>query len=276
MKIDAHQHFWEYDAVKHSWISDKMAVLKQDFLPKHLLEELGKNKIDGCVAVQADQTEDETKFLLSLAAEYDFIKGVVGWVDLRSQDLEDRLSYFKQYPKLVGFRHVVQDEPDVNFMLRQDFRRGISALAAHGFTYDILIFPTQMEVALKLVAAYPNQKFVIDHIAKPYIAKGNTVPWKDNIQSLAAFENVFCKMSGIITEADWKNWDYDQLLPYLDTVFNAFGAERIMFGSDWPVCLLAGKYEVVKAIIAQYTEALSPTEKEMIWGKTASSFYGLV
>ncbi len=275
MKIDAHQHFWEYNAAKHSWINDEMAVLKQDFLPKQLWAELGASKIDGCVAVQADQTEAETDFLLDLASRNDFIKGIVGWVDLRSTTLKERLEHYKSHTKLVGFRHVVQDEPDVNFMLGEAFKRGIGELGAFGYTYDILIFPTQMEAAEKIVAAYPNQKFVIDHIAKPYIAKGAMEPWKSNMKAIASHENVSCKVSGMITEADWKNWNYDQLLPYLDMVFESFGPERIMFGSDWPVCLLAGKYSAVKSIVAHYVEAMSDDEQEMIWGKTAQMFYGL-
>lgn len=275
MIIDAHQHFWKYNSEKHSWINDEMAILKRDFLPHHLKEEFEANIIDGCIAVQADQSEQETKFLLQLAQENEFIKGVVGWIDLRSEHVEERLDYFNTFSKLVGFRHVVQDEPDANFMLKEDFKSGIGALATYGYTYDILIFPTQMKAAKQLVECFPEQQFVVDHLAKPYIKKGIVEPWKSQIRSIAQNDNVYCKISGMITEANWNNWEYDQLMPYLEGIFEAFGANRIMFGSDWPVCLLAGKYTEVKSIVERYITALSEGEKQQIWGENALSFYGL-
>lgn len=275
MIIDAHQHFWQYDPERHGWIDDNMSVLKRDFLPIHLQEVFKANNVEGCVAVQADQSEAETEFLLDLSRENPFIKAVVGWVDLRSEQLEDKLTYFREFSKLAGFRHVVQSEPDNNFMLREDFKRGISLLLKHGFTYDILIFPTQMEAAEQIVATFPDQKFVIDHLAKPYIKKGRLEPWESTMKVIAQNDNVYCKISGMVTEADWQNWQYDDFVPYMDVVMEAFEPDRIMFGSDWPVCLLAGSYARVKAIVERYIGELSEAERQKIMGGTAMKFYNI-
>lgn len=273
MKLDSHQHFWQYDPQKHSWIEDNMAVLKRDFLPPDLQVIYDANGIDGCIAVQADQSEAETLFLLELAEEYSFIKGVVGWVDLRADQVEDRLAYFAQFPRLCGFRHVVQAEPDPNFMLRGDFRKGLSRLHDFGYTYDILIFPTQLEAAIQTVKDFPLQPFVIDHIAKPYIKTGEIEAWARAMREIASFDHVSCKVSGMITEASWAAWSYEQLLPYLDVVFEAFGEDRILFGSDWPVCLLAGTYEQVKGVLERYLGESSANSP--VWGKNAAQFYQL-
>jgi len=273
--IDAHQHFWQYDEKKHSWISDEMAVLKKDFLADTLQAVFNKNEVAGSIAVQADQSEEETEFLLKLAAENDFIKGVVGWVDLRSPNIKERLSYFSDFPKLKGFRHVVQDEPDPNFMLGEAFLQGISALKPFNFTYDILIFPKQLEAAVQLVQKFPDQLFVIDHIAKPDIKKAERSYWENHMQAIAKHPNVFCKVSGMVTEADWKNWNYSDFVPYLDIVFEAFGTDKIMFGSDFPVCLLAGSYNNVKGIIDQYLKKFSIEEQEKIWSGNALRFYNI-
>lgn len=275
MVIDAHQHFWQYNPVSHAWINEQMAILKRNFLPPDLQQEYITNQVDGCVAVQADQSEKETHFLLDLAQQNDFIKGVVGWVDLRSEVIDERLVHFSQYAKLCGFRHIVQDEPDVNFMLRDDFQSGISLLAKYGFTYDILIFPTQMEAALKLVQNFPEQKFIIDHIAKPYIKDGKIDRWADYMHQIAAHSNTYCKVSGIVTEADWKDWSYEQIEPYLEVVYNTFGANRLCYGSDWPVCLLAASYQDVKSIPETFAQRLSATEKQKFMAQNAISFYGL-
>jgi len=271
--IDAHQHFWQYDPEKHSWISDEMSVLKKDFLAKELWAEFEQNNISGSIAVQADQSEEETEFLLQLASENSFIKGVVGWVDLRSPNIEGRLEYFSSYPKLKGFRHVVQDEPDVNFMLGEAFQNGIAALQKHNFTYDILIFPTQLQAALQLVQKFPNQSFVIDHIAKPQIKSGNLSAWAKQMTSIAQYENVYCKVSGMVTEADWNKWEYQDFVPFLEVVFNAFGTDKIMFGSDFPVCLLAGSYKNVKGILYQYLQGFSEEEQLNVWSGNAQRFY---
>lgn len=275
MIIDAHQHFWYYNAQKHSWINDEMTLLKRDFLPKNLQKVYAENGVDACIAVQAEQSEAETDFLLTLAAEYDFIQGVVGWVDLCAINIEERLKHYANFAKLRGFRHIVQDEPEVLFMLKETFQYGLSCLEKYGFTYDILIYPTQMKAALQTIKNFPNQKFVIDHIAKPYIKKGKTPGWEKYMRAMAEYPNVYCKVSGMVTEADWKNWNYEDFKPWLDVVFSAFGTDRILFGSDWPVCLLAGSYHKVKEIIERYLRGIAPEDHIKIWGENAAKFYGL-
>jgi L-fuconolactonase len=275
MKIDSHQHFWQYDSGRHSWITDAMAVLKRDFLPPDLNRELQGSGVGASIAVQADQSEDETLFLLDLAKRYPAVAGVVGWVDLCADDVSKRLESFSRYAKLRGFRHVVQDEPDDRFMLRKSFVRGIAALREFEFTYDILVYPRQLPAAIELVAKFPEQPFVIDHIAKPPIKSGETATWASNMREIASAPNVFCKLSGMLTEADWVHWTQDNLRPYLDIVFEAFTLDRLMFGSDWPVCLLAGSYGQVKQVIETYVKNLSGAEKENIFGSNAARFYGL-
>lgn len=276
MKIDSHQHFWRYSPKRHSWINDKMAVLKRDFLPNDLQKEIAGNGVDGSVAVQADQSEEETEFLLKLAADNDIIKAVVGWVDLRAENVEDRLAYFaSKKEKLKGFRHVVQAEPDVDFMLGKAFQRGIGLLEKYGFTYDILIYPSQLSAALKLVKQFPHQKFVIDHLAKPNIARGDSYVWKTYMSDIAKNENTYCKLSGMVTEASWNSWQYDDFVPYLDEVLEAFGTDRVMYGSDWPVCLLSGSYGDVKGIIDRYIAGFSAPEKASILGANAIDFYSI-
>ena len=273
--IDAHQHFWRYDPVAYGWIGAEMAVLKRDFLPPHLWEIYQQQGIEGCVAVQARQSEAETDFLLALAVENDFIKGVVGWLDLRSENLVDRLHHYAQFAQLKGIRHIVQDEPDENFMLGEAFQRGIGQLHAFGLTYDLLVFPHQLKAAIQTVRNFPNQAFVLDHIAKPYIAKKLISHWERDVRELASLPNVCCKVSGMVTETDWQNWQYEDFLPYLNVVFEVFGPERIMFGSDWPVCTLAGDYGAVKGIVDRYLESFSSSEKELVFRINAERFYGL-
>ena len=273
--IDAHQHFWKYNPQKHSWISDEMSVLKRDFLPADLKIEMDKNGVDACIAVQADQSENETVFLLNLATLHPFIKAIVGWIDLRSKLIEEALEKFSGETLLKGFRHVVQDEPNPDFMLGKAFQNGIAALKKHDFTYDILIYPQQLPAAVALVEKFQNQSFVIDHIAKPHIAKGSLENWETHIKTLGEFEHVYCKLSGMVTEAQWKNWQYEDFVPYLDIVFEAFGTDRLVFGSDWPVCLLSAGYSEVKTIITQYISRLSVNEQEKIMGLNASRFYQL-
>jgi L-fuconolactonase len=275
MKIDSHQHFWRYDPVRHGWITDAMAVLKRDFLPPDLNRELQGSGVGASVAVQADQSEGETLFLLDLAKRYAVIAGVVGWVDLCADNLPERLEYFSRNDKLCGFRHVLQDEPDDRFMLRKAFVRGIATLGELDFTYDILIYPRQLPAAIELVQKFPEQPFVVDHIAKPPIKSHETATWAQNIREIATAPNVFCKLSGMVTEADWSHWTEDNFRPYLDIVFEAFGPDRLMFGSDWPVCLLAGNYGQVKQIIETCVQKLSGAEKDNIFGSNAARFYGL-
>lgn len=273
--IDAHQHFWHYHPVTHNWVNDEMAIIRKDFLPKDLQPVLKENGVEGCVAVQADQTEKETDFLLQLSIENDFIKGVVGWIDLRAANAEERLSHYAQFKNIKGFRHVLQGE-DPAFMLQPAFIKGISLLNKYNFSYDILIFPKHLEAALQLVKQFPDQRFVVDHIAKPCIKNGLTAQWKKDIAAIAAFQNVYCKISGLVTEADMRNWKPADFTPYLDVVTETFGINRIMYGSDWPVCLAAGSYTAVMNIVKDYFAAFSINEQQSFFGKNASAFYHLI
>lgn len=273
MKIDAHQHFWHFDPVRDSWIDDSMKVLRQDFLPENLELHLNDAGMEGCIAVQADQSEGETQFLLNLADKNSIVKGVVGWVDLCADDVKERLAHFSENALFKGVRHIVQAEPDPDFMQRSDFQSGISALSDFDLTYDILVYPNQLPSAIRLVSQFPDQPFVLDHIAKPLIKDHVFEPWKTQIQELARHPNVYCKLSGAITEADWQSWDKTEITPYFDIACEAFGSNRLMFGSDWPVCNLAGSYERVYVLMNQYLSQFSPEEQEKIWGKNAIDFY---
>jgi len=275
MRVDSHQHFWHYDPVRDSWITDDMGVLKRDYLPGDLLPEMHANGIDATVAVQAGQSERETEFLIDLAARHAFIAGVVGWVDLRNPEVDRRLEYFSRFPVLRGFRHIAQSEPDDGFLAREDFVRGVAALRRFQFTYDILIYPKQLPAAIELVEKIPDQRFVLDHLAKPLIRLQTISPWEHQIRTIAANSNVCCKLSGMVTEADWGNWRESDLRPYLDVVFDAFGPDRVMFGSDWPVCLLAASYRRVKELVANYIHGFPAEQQEKILGLNAISVYGL-
>jgi len=275
MVIDSHQHFWKYEPVKHSWIDDDMSSIRRDFLPSDLKKVYSENGIDGCVAVQADQTLGETDFLLSLANENDFIKGVVGWVDLRAKNVDEVLEEYHPKKKIKGWRHVVQGEADHNFLVRKDFLRGVSFLEKYDYVYDILIFPHQLGATLEFVKQFPHQRFVIDHIAKPYIKDGFFEGWAVLMKEIAKHENVHCKLSGMITEADYNTWTPQQIIPYMDWVLKSFGAERIMYGSDWPVCLVAGNYTKVKDLVVNFIKTLSETEQKKIMGENAINFYNL-
>jgi len=276
VRIDAHQHFWNYDPVRHAWITEEMSILRRDFLPSDLLRELDANGIDASIAVQAEQSEEETRFLLRLAEEDSRAAGVVGWVDLRMPDVEKRLERLSKDKKLCGFRHIAQSEPDDHFLASESFVRGLSKLRAFGFTYDILIYPRQLAAARELVERLPDQRFVIDHLAKPDIKQGrNRKEWAAHVRAIAQNENVFCKLSGLVTEANWASWKTDDFRKYLDVAFEAFGTDRLMFGSDWPVCLLAAGYGQVKQIVEEYVAGKAVSEKEKIFGGNAIRFYKL-
>ena len=274
-RIDSHQHFWQYSPDTHGWITDETDALKRDFLPSDLQPLLAENEIAGCVAVQASQTEQETTFLLSLAGQYDFIKGVVGWVDLQDYNVKHHLARWADHPKLVGIRHQVQDEPDEQFLLRPAFLRSVKALQAFDLTYDLLITERQLPAALSFVAYLPDVKIVLDHLAKPHIAQHELLPWQENIRSLAQYPNVYCKLSGLVTEADWQQWSYDDLMPYLDVAVDAFGTDRLMFGSDWPVCTLSSTYAEVASVINRYFDSFSEEEHAKVFGTNAIDFYQL-
>ena len=274
MIIDSHQHFWKYDPVRDAWIDASMKVIKRDFLPNDLKPILNENGVDGCMAVQADQSEEETEFLLACAAENPFIKGVVGWVDLIAENLEDRLKHYAANPLFKGVRHIVQAEKD-DYLLRADVQSGIGKLAKHNLTYDILVFPQQLPAALALVKKFPKQQFILDHIAKPNISESISYQWKVNITALSKFENVSCKLSGMVTEAKnfiFKNQDFT---PFLDHVFTSFGPNRLLFGSDWPLCLLAADYKKVLSIIKNYLDKYSTETKAQVLGSNAIKIYNL-
>jgi L-fuconolactonase len=275
MRIDAHQHFWVYNREEYSWISDSMKVLRRDFLPGDLLRHLEQLNIDGSIAVQARQSLDETRWLLRLAGEYDFIKGVVGWVDLCSGEAADQIAEFAADPKLVGIRHVLQDEPDDMFMLQESFLRGISLLKKFILVYELLIFPRHLPYALTLVKQFPGQQFVLDHIGKPLVKDKIISPWKEGIRELALQKNVSCKLSGIVTEAAWQGWSKSDFVPYLDVVFDSFGPERLMIGSDWPVCTLAADYESTLNIVTDFIGSKSEADRELIMGRNAERIYKL-
>lgn len=275
IKIDSHQHFWKFDPIRDAWIDSTMLAIQHDFMPGDLEPVLQKQFIDGCIAVQADQSETETEFLLGLAKKHEFIKGVVGWVDLRADGIGKRLEYFKDFKKLKGFRHVLQGEADRALMLNPQFTKGISALKHHDFTYDILIFPDQLGYTHQFVKTFGGHRFVIDHIAKPDIKNKNIEKWANGICAIAKNENVWCKVSGMVTEADWYNWVLADFEPYLDVVFEAFGPKRVMFGSDWPVCNVAGGYQQMLSVVKNYTSKLSANEQAMFWGQNAIDFYGI-
>lgn len=275
MRLDAHQHFWKYNPAEYDWINGEMAVLRRNFLPQDLAPLLASEGFDGSVAVQARQSLEETRWLLELAAHNQIIKGVVGWLDLRSPELPAQLHQFAQNPKLVGVRHIVQGEPDDEFMLRPEFRRGIASLRDFNLTYDILIYPRQLPAAIKLVREFPDQRFVLDHIAKPPIAEGRVTPWDRGIQELAQSTNVWCKLSGMVTEARWEAWKPVDFRPYLDVVLNTFGPARLMIGSDWPVCTVSATYHRTMELVSSFICTLTSNEQESILGGNCANFYGL-
>jgi L-fuconolactonase len=274
MKLDSHQHFWAYHSGEYPWIPAG-SLLQRDWLPHDLAPLLARCGIGGSVAVQARQTLEESRWLLDLAGQSSIIKAVVGWVDLRSEALPAQLDEYACHSKFRGVRHVVQDEADPDFMLGKDFQRGIDRLADYGLAYDILIFPHQLPAAISLVRSFPAQRFVLDHLAKPSIQAGILEPWLGLIRELAREPNVWCKVSGMVTEADHASWRPEEFRPYLDAVFEAFGAGRLMYGSDWPVCLLAAEYERVFGIAAEYAAFLDEKDRAAFFGGNAAEFYGI-
>ncbi|HET7000216.1 MAG TPA: amidohydrolase family protein [Puia sp.] len=273
--IDAHQHFWRFDPVRDLWITDEMKGLQRDWLPEDIENIFRENQIAGSVVVQADPSENENDFLLDLADQYSFIKGVVGWIDLKSERIEERLKYYHQFSRMKGFRNLLQGENQRDSMLDPDFQRGISLLNKYGFSYDLLILPDQLEYAEKLVSTFPDQRFIIDHLAKPLIGKGIISDWKSDMEKFARYQNVYCKISGMVNEADWKYWEERDFRPYMDAVVETFGTRRLIFGSDWPVCLLAAGYDEVKRIASNYFSSFSISEQADFFGGNAQSFYKL-
>jgi len=273
MRIDSHQHFWKYSDAEYPWIG-KNTVLQRDWLPADLEAIAKKVGIDGSVVVQARETIEESHWLLDLAEKSSFIKGVVGWVDLRSEKVAEDLAALSKHKKFIGVRHIVQSQP-ADFMLQPEFLRGIGELHPFDFTYDLLLYPKHLPSSVKVVEKFSHQRFVLNHIAKPMIRAGMMQPWKDDLRELAKHPNVACKISGMVTEAKMPGWKNEDFRPYLDVVFEAFGEDRVMFGSDWPVCLIAGSYEQVYGIAADYFKQFSAAVQEKFWGANAVKFYKL-
>jgi L-fuconolactonase len=270
--LDCHQHFWKYDSVVHNWITDDMSILKQHYLPYQLEKLLLPSNVMGTIAVQAEQSAAETDFLLELAHQHPFIKGVVGWIDLCQPDLTDCLSKYANEKKLKGFRHILQSEsPD--FMLQKAFIDGLRLIGNAGYTFDLLLYPQHIAAATKLVSQLPHLNFVVDHLAKPHIREGIMAGWQEDIAALAIYPNVYCKLSGLVTEANWKFWKYDDLLPYLDHIVNCFGTSRLMVGSDWPVCLLAASYDDCLDVVRKYIRTFTDAEQLEIVQGNAARFY---
>jgi len=275
LRIDSHQHFWLFNAEDYGWMAGDRSPLQVDYLPPDLQPLMAASGIDGTVAVQARQVLRETEFLLALSEQYDLIRGVVGWVDMRAEDVEAQLERFAGHPRLVGVRHIVHDEADDRFMLGGNFLRGLAALKGYDLRYDLLLYPRHIPIAIDVVKRFPEQPFVLDHIAKPFIKDGIVGAWEGDIRALASYDNVWCKVSGMVTEAAWGAWRQKDFEPYLDIVFDCFGVERLMFGSDWPVCTLAGSYSEVVGIVENYISALSADERAAVMGGNAVEFYQL-
>ncbi len=275
MKIDAHHHFWKYTPAEYDWIDDSMSAIRRDFLPSDLKRELDVAGMEGAVSVQARQTLEETNWLLDLADERDFLKGVVGWAPLADANVPKTLDGLANRLKLKGIRHIVQAEPDDDFILRDDFNAGVRTLTDYGLTYDILIYDRHLPQAIEFVDRHQNQVFILDHLAKPRIKEQMIEPWRANVRRLAQRENVYCKISGLVTEADWRNWTDTQLSIYLETVVDAFGPRRLMFGSDWPVCLVACGYQKWYEVVSRFCDKLSADERARIFGGTAIEAYKL-
>ena len=275
LRIDSHQHFWNYDPGCHIWMTAEMSVLKKDYGPQDLSVLLEQCHLQGSVAVQASQSEAENEFLLQLAEHNPFIKGIVGWVDLQSVAVSERLAYYSSKKNIKGFRHVIHDEEDIDFMLRPAFLRGIRALLPYGFTYDLLIYPYHLQNTLELARLFPDQPFVIDHIAKPRIGKKEVSEWKKKLAPLASMQNVHCKISGMVTETAWKKWKREDFIPYLDTIVEIFETKRILYGSDWPVCTLSASYEETYGLVKHYFDDFSQVEQNDFFGLNAKRFYDL-
>jgi L-fuconolactonase len=275
MRIDSHQHFWRYAAAEYGWIDDAMGALRRDFLPAEARLEMDRASVDACVAVQARQTLEETRWLLELADANSFVAGVIGWVDLQAEDAGEQLERFVDHPKFVGVRHLVQSETDDRFMLRPAFRRGISLLEDRDLTYDILVYPKHLPAAAELVSRFKRQRFVLDHLAKPDIRARAIAEWEKGIRELARFPLVYCKLSGLVTEADWTRWTPDDIRPYLDVAFDCFGAHRVLVGSDWPVCTVAADYARTISVIDDYMREKPAAERAAVMGGNAARLWRL-
>ncbi|HAH23128.1 MAG TPA: amidohydrolase [Prolixibacteraceae bacterium] len=275
MIIDSHHHYWQYNPVEYDWIDDSMKAIRKDFLPQMLKKTIQEAGVDGVISVHARQSIEETDWLLDMAYENLFMKGVIGWLPLTQDDIEVHLIKYSGEKLMKGVRHVLQGEPDPEFMLRSDFNRGISLLKKYSLVYDILILERQLPNTIRFVDQHPCQAFVLDHIAKPLIGRNELSPWKENIQELAKRNNVNCKLSGMVTEADYEHWTPEQLLPYFEVILEAFGPDRLLFGSDWPVCLVATNYKSWADLVRMNVSSLSVSEQTKIMGGNARRIYDL-
>jgi L-fuconolactonase len=274
MLVDTHQHYWRYRTEDYAWIDDAKASLKRDFVPADVEPLMARAGFDASIAVQARQTPDETAALLAFADAHPFVAGVVGWVDLQADDVEDRLATCA-HPKLVGMRHIVQDEPDDRFLLRPAFCRGVGVLADFDLTYDILVYAKHLPIVPDFVAAFPSQRFVLDHLAKPEIRHGHIDRWARDLEAVAACPNVMAKLSGLVTEASWDRWTLEDLTPYLDVALDVFGPDRLMVGSDWPVCTLAAGYERTMGVWTTYLAGRPAAVRDAILGGNAVRLWKL-
>ena len=273
MRIDAHQHFWKYSPIAHEWMDESMKVIRKDFSPTDLAKELHALKIDGTVAVQVDETETETQYLLDLAAEHDLIKGVVGWIDLKSTHAIERMHYWKKYSGLKGFRCIMQGQPDEAYITNKEFIANVKKLSSVDYTYDLLVYHHQFSSLIKFVDKLPDNRMILDHIGKPDIKNRNIKDWQANIKTLAQHPGIYCKLSGMITEADYKHWTYDDLKPYLEIAAEYFGVDRICFGTDWPVCLVAGSYQQVYQVVQKFSTQLTKDQQDKLFGANTIKFY---
>ncbi|TCD12171.1 amidohydrolase [Pedobacter frigidisoli] len=272
--IDTHVHFWNFDPIRDNWITDEMSTIQKDFTPKNLMRVYNDFKISGCVAVQASQSEEENEFLLTLAEQNEIIKGIVGWIDLKNPNLTGRLNYWNNFKKIKGWRHVLQAE-NAAFILDKDFISGIMQLKDYGYSYDLLCYHNQLEHIIKMVDQIPDQPFVLDHCGKPDVKSQDLKTWTENIKTLAQNPNVYCKVSGLLGEADWKNWKELELFNCFDVIFDNFGANRVMYGSDWPVMLISRPYQDWFNLVSKYAERFTGEERNLIFGDNAKAFYNL-
>ncbi len=275
LKIDTHQHFWQYHPAKQGWINDEMTAIQHDFMPADLLPILKENGINGCIAIQVDENEAENDFLLQLANENDFIKGIVGWVDFLADDIYDKVAHYNDFKIMKGFRYILQNKKQRDLIISNQFIRGVFAMNNYDLVYELLVFPDQLRYVEQFVKHFPEQVFVLNHLGKPLIKSGEIRLWKEMFVALSKHENVYCKISGMVTEANWNNWNYADLQPYMDVVFSSFGIDRVMFGSDWPVCNLAGNYQKVMSVPEQWVSKLSFNEQQKFWSGNAIKCYQL-
>jgi L-fuconolactonase len=273
--IDSHVHFWEYDPVRDAWITDQMKVIQRHFSPLDAVKVFDPNGVTGCIAVQADESDTETAFLLNLSENHEFIQGVVGWMDLAEKNASEKLATYSRLPTLKGFRNIIQGQPDERYFLNKAFREGMKLLHPLGYTYDLLVYHDQLPQAIAFTGRYPDQRFMLDHIAKPDIRNRQWKKWKEDIREICRNPNVYCKVSGLVTEADMKQWRYQDLLPYLEIVAEHFGMDRLCYGSDWPVALLAGTYEEVLGVMRRFSLQVSEEERDKLFRSNTTRFYNL-